>query len=196
VDVGAFITGFQTIDLVLVLAWMGFFVLGFAQGTIRRLIGVGSILFSFFLAANIAEPLGSFLGGNWTQFPPAYSYMIGFLTVFVAAAVAFALIAQGFYHPQPLFEKARFVDEILGGLLGVLQFGIILGAFIVILDSYFAVPGNPKVGTEITFLRSAWEALDQSHNVDVFRETILPVFFSIFGFLTPDNIEALYPSGN
>jgi uncharacterized membrane protein required for colicin V production len=195
-DVAGFIQDFKTIDLVLILAWMGFFVLGFAQGTIRRLIGVGSILFSFFLAANIAEPLGTFLGGNWTQFPPSYSYMIGFATVFVAAAVAFALIAQGFYHPQPLFEKARFVDEILGGLLGVVQFGIILGAVIVILDSYFAVPGNPKIGTEIVFLRSIWEALDQSQIVAAFRETILPAFFAIFGFLTPDNIEALYASGS
>ena len=34
------------------LFFMGFFVLGFAQGTIRRLIGIGSILFSFLFAAN------------------------------------------------------------------------------------------------------------------------------------------------
>jgi hypothetical protein len=34
--------------------------------------------------------------------------MVGFLTVFVAASVAFALVIQGFYKPQPLFEKARF----------------------------------------------------------------------------------------
>ena len=194
-DVATFIQNFQTIDLVLILAWMGFFVLGFAQGTIRRLIGVGSVLFSFFLAANVADPLGTFLGNNWTQFPASYSYMIGFLTVFVAAALAFALVAQGFYHPQPLFEKARFVDEVLGGLLGVIQFGIILGAIIVILDSYFAVPGNPKIATELGFLRSVWEALDKSQIVDAFRETILPAFFSIFGFLTPDKIEVLYSTG-
>jgi len=195
VDFGAFLGGIQTIDLVLFLAFAGFFVLGFAQGTIRRLIGVGSILFSFFFAANVAGALGDFLGRNWTQFPPAYSYMVGFLTVFVAAAIAFALVVQGFYKPQPLFEKARFVDEVIGGLLGILQFAIILGAFIVILDSYFAVPGNPKVATELPFLRSVWEALQTSRIVDVFQATILPAFFSIFGFLTPDNIEALYPSG-
>jgi uncharacterized membrane protein required for colicin V production len=196
VDVGAFLGGIKTIDVVLTLAWMGFFVLGFAQGTIRRLIGVGSVLFSFFLAANLAEPLGTFLGNNWTQFPPAYSHMIGFGTVFVAAAIAFALVAQGFYHPQPLFEKARFVDEVLGGLLGLVQFAIILGAAIVILDSYFAVPGNPELTTELPFLRSIWEALDQSQIVAAFRDNILPVFFAIFGFLTPDSIQAMYPYGS
>ena len=60
--------------------------------------------------------------------------------MFVASSVAFALVAQGFYKPQPLFAKARFVDEILGGILGVVQFGVILGAFVVILDGFFAIP--------------------------------------------------------
>ena len=35
----------------IVLYFIGFFVLGFAQGTIRRLLGIASILFSWFLAA-------------------------------------------------------------------------------------------------------------------------------------------------
>ena len=76
VDLGASSAG-STVDLFLALCFIGFFVLGFAQGAIRRLIGIGSILFSFLLAANIAEPLGEFLADNWTQFPPQYSYMVG-----------------------------------------------------------------------------------------------------------------------
>ena len=119
-DIAAFLGSIQAIDLLLFLYFAGFFVLGFAQGTIRRLIGLASVLFSFFLAANLAEPLGDFLGANWRQFSPEYSYMVGFGTIFVAAALAFALVAQGWYKPQPLFEKARFVDELLGGLLGIL----------------------------------------------------------------------------
>ena len=67
-DVGAFMSGFGTVDLLTVLYFMGFFVLGFAQGTIRRLLGIASILFSWFLAALLAEPLSNFLGANWTQF--------------------------------------------------------------------------------------------------------------------------------
>jgi uncharacterized membrane protein required for colicin V production len=193
VDVGAFLSGIQPIDFLLFLGFAGFFVLGFAQGTIRRLIGVGSILFSFFLAANLADPLGTYLGNNWTQFPRAYSYMVGFGTVFVAAAVAFALIAQGFYKPQPLFEKARFVDEVLGGLLGIIQFGLILGFTVIILDTYFRVPGNPQFASELPALREIWTALDASKIVEVFRETLIPLFFAIFGFLVPDNIEAYYP---
>ena len=57
-DLGEFLGGISTVDLLLFLYFMAFFVLGFAQGTIRRLIGIASILFSFLFAANIAEPLG------------------------------------------------------------------------------------------------------------------------------------------
>ncbi len=191
-EFGEFLGGIQTVDLLLVLYFMGFFVLGFAQGTIRRLIGIGSILFSFFFAANLAEPLGSFLGANWTQFPKEYSYMIGFLTVFVAAALAFALVAQGWYKPQPLFEKARFVDEILGGLLGLVQAGLILGCLIVILGTFFlnrAIVPDPE---EITFLRDLWNALETSKIVDVFQETLIPAFFVLTGFLVPSEIVAPY----
>ena len=121
--------------------------------------------------------------------------MLGFGLTFVALCVVFALIVQGFYHSQPLFDKYRFVDEILGGLLGVIEFGIILGAAIVILDSYFAIPGNPKFGTELPFLREIWTALDSSQIVAFYRDTLIPGFFTIFSFLLPSNLVARYPSG-
>jgi uncharacterized membrane protein required for colicin V production len=194
VDFGDSLGGIQTVDLLLILYFMAFFVLGYAQGTIRRLIGIGTILFSFFLAANLAEPLGNYLGGNWTQFSREYSYMIAFLSVFVASALAFAIIAQGFYKPQPLFEKARFIDEVLGGVLGVVQAGLILAFVVVILGTFFLLRGIAPDPDEIPFLRSLWEALDQSRIVDVFRDTLIPLFFALTGFLVPDSIEILFPS--
>ena len=187
------LTSISTVDLLIVLYFIGFFVLGFAQGTIRRLLGIGSILFSWFLAANLAEPVGSYLGSNWTQFPSEYSYMVGFLLMFVTLSVIFALIIQGFYKPQPLFQKARFADEIIGGLLGLVQAAIILGALIVILDSFFRIPGIPVNPNELPFLRSIWEALDPTQTVAIFRDTLIPVFFAVTGFLVPDSIESAYP---
>ena len=194
-DVGEILGGIQTIDFIIVLYFMGFFVLGFAQGTLRRLLGIGSILFSWFLAANLAAPLSDFLGANWTQFPKEYSYMIGFLTVFVASSVAFALVIQGFYKPQPLFQKARFADEILGGLLGLVQAAIIFGAFLIILDSYYRIPGMPDDPQELPFLREIWTAIDPSEFARLFRETLIPAFFVLTGFLVPDSIKRAYPAG-
>lgn len=191
-DFGEFLSGFGTTDLLLVLFFLGFFVLGFAQGTIRRLIGIASILFSFLFAANLSEPLGSFLGSNWSQFSRQYSYMIGFGTVFVAASLAFALVVQGFYKPQPLFAKARFLDEIIGGLLGLVQAGLILMAVIVILGSFFLIPGIPKDPQELLGLRELWTALEASRIVDFFQSTVIPGFFVVFDLFIPDSIQVWF----
>jgi uncharacterized membrane protein required for colicin V production len=193
VDIGAFLSGIGGIDLLVFLFFMAFFVLGFAQGTIRRLIGIASILFSFLFAANIAEPLGVYLANNWTQFPPEYSKMLGFGTIFVASSLAFALVAQGFYKPQPLFEKARWLDEILGGLLGLVQAALIFGSVLIILDSFFAVPGMTVGANEIPFLRDLWTQLNDTQAAAIFRETLIPFFFLLTGFLVPDSLERLYP---
>jgi membrane protein required for colicin V production len=194
VDFGETLAGIGTVDLLIGLYFIGFFVLGFAQGTIRRLLGILSILFSFLLAASLAGPLSEFLGNNWRQFSPEYSYMVGFLVVFVASSVAFALVIQGFYKPQPLFQKARFADEIIGGILGIVQAALIFGALLIILDSFFRIPGIPQDPQELPFLRDLWVALDGTKIAEVFRTTLIPAFFALTGLFVPDEIEANYPS--
>jgi hypothetical protein len=121
--------------------------------------------------------------------------MIGFGTIFVAASIAFALVIQGFYKPQPLFQKARFADEIIGGFLGLFQAALILGAVLVILDSFFRIPGIPPDPQELPFLREIWMALDPTQFAQLFRETLIPFFFVLTGFLVPNDIEAAYPAG-
>jgi membrane protein required for colicin V production len=187
------VEGASAVDLLIVVYFIAFFVLGFAQGTIRRLLGIASMLFSFLLAATLARPLGDFLSANWTQFPPEYSYMIGFLTIFVAGVVAFALVIQSYYHPQPLFKRARFADEAIGGILGLIQAALLFGIMLVILDSFFAKPGIAADAQELPFLRDLWNALDGSKFAEPFRTTLIPAFFVVFGFFIPDSIEANYP---
>lgn len=187
------IGGIDTVDLLIFLYFIAFFVLGFAQGTIRRLIGIGSILFSFLFAANLADPLGKFLGDNWTQFPRQYAYMIGFGTIFLAASIAFALVVQGYYKPQQLFQKARFADEILGGVLGLIQAAIIFGSVLIILDSFFRLPGFAPDPQELPFLRDFWGGLDKSATAGLFRSTLIPDAFLLIGFLVPNSLQSLYP---
>ncbi len=191
-EIGTFILGFNAMDLLIIGFFGLFFVLGFAQGTIRRLIGIGSILFSFLFAANLTAPLGGFLGSNWTQFSPEYSRMIGFLVVFLGGCLAFALLAQSFYKPQPLFAKWRFVDEMLGGILGLIEAALILLCFIVILDSFFYFAPIAQDPDELPFLRDLYGALNGTATVLIFRETIIPGFMTVFAYLVPSAIADLY----
>ncbi len=191
-DLQGWLAGISSADLIIFLFFMAFFVLGFAQGTIRRLIGIASITFSFLFAANIAAPLGDYLASNWTQFSKEYAYMLGFATVFFASSIAFAIVAQGLYKPQPLFQKARFLDELLGGILGLVEAALIFGFVLIILDSFFRIPGIAPDAQELKFLRQFWEFLDPTNAASIFRTTVIPAFFVVFGFLVPDTIEQLY----
>ena len=191
-NLGEFVGGIGTVDLLIILYFIGFFVLGFAQGTIRRLIGILSVLFSFLFAASINGPLGSFLADHWTQFVREYSYMIAFGLVFSASVIALALIVQSYYKPQQLFRKARFADEILGGILGILQAALIFGAVLVILDSFFLIPNIAPDPQELPFLRSFWNGINDTQFAVLFRNSLIPASFVLVGLFVPEKIKALY----
>jgi uncharacterized membrane protein required for colicin V production len=168
------------------------FVLGFVQGAVRRVVGILSMTFSFFLAAQLSVPFGNFLAGNWTNFPHEYSVMLGFLTLFVAAVVALFLVVQGTYSKTQIFAKHPVIDEILGGLLGVVQGFLLLMFLTIILDQYFlSAPSAPKVN-EVPILRPFWEALNASAFGQLLHETVIPNFLSIVGFLVPQAVREPY----
>jgi uncharacterized membrane protein required for colicin V production len=191
VNIGEFLAA-NRFDLIVVLFLFGMFVLGFAQGTIRRVLGIASMLFSFLLAANLRDPLGSFLASNWRQFVPEYSIMVGFGTVFVAAVVAFTLVIQGFYHHQPLFEKYQFVDEIIGGILGVVQGLLLIGFIVIILDTYFEIPGAVEARGELLFIRGIHDFYDNSITAELLRSRLIPGFMNVFGLLLPSNLQSIF----
>lgn len=185
-------------DLVIVLVLFAFFILGFMQGTIRRLLGIAAIVLSFILAANLRQPLGDFLKANWTQFPPEYAVMVGFGTVFVAAMVSSTLVIQSFYQKVPLFAKHPVIDELLGGVLGVVQGVLILGAVIIILDTWFTIPGQPARDNELPGLRAIYEAYDPpgapvSQTALIYRDALIPGFLAVTGPVIPDALRAFYP---
>ena len=145
-DIVQFLHSFRLFDLLFLLFLAGSFLLGFIQGTIRRILGIGSILFAFLFAANARDGLGRFFAENWHQFPQEYSFMVAFGLVFA----------------------------------------------IVILDSYYRIPGAGLYNSELPFLRTFWESIDASGTVHIFRDTLIPNFFTLVGLFIPASIRALY----
>jgi uncharacterized membrane protein required for colicin V production len=176
--------------LVLLFAF-GMFVLGYVQGTIRRVLGLASMLFSFLFAANLRDSVGSYLALNWNQFPDEYAVMLGFGIIFVAATIAFTLVIQGFYHKQALFKKATVLDEVIGGLLGIVELLFFVGCVIVILDSFFTL-AIPESGAELPFLRPFWNVMNTSVTAQLFRTSLIPAFVALFSFVLPQFIKDMY----
>jgi membrane protein required for colicin V production len=195
VDILGFLRSINPFDLLVFFLCFAMFVLGFIQGTIRRLLGLASMLFSFLVAANLRDPLGGYLAVNWNQFPDEYAVMLGFLIVFVTATIAFTLVIEGFYHKQSIFQKATFADELIGGVLGIVQALFLVMCVIVILDSFFRIPTIPKTEGELPQLRALYDFINSSATVDLFRSRMIPGFFSVFGLLIPQDLKSFYIPG-
>ena len=191
-DVVEFIKALNLFDLVVALFLFAMFILGYIQGAVRRVVGILTITFSFFLAAQLSVPLGSFLVKNWTYYPTEYSMMLGFLALFVAAVVAFFLIVQGTYSKTQILARHPIVDELLGGVLGVAQGLLVLMFLTIILDQYFLFAPSTAAVSEVPFLRPFWEAVNTSWFGALLHQTVIPNFISLVGFLLPTYVKATY----
>ena len=80
--------------------------------------------------------------------------MLAFLLVFIALAVASSIIIQGFYKRTDIYAAHPVVDDIVGGLLGLLQGFVVLTIMIIILNSH--VP--PEGAGQVTELSTAQDA--------------------------------------
>jgi len=192
VDVVAFIEGLNLFDILAAFFVAGFFVIGYIQGTIRRLLGLAICLVSLLLALNLRDPLGAWLAQYWTQLPKPYVYMLAFLGSFLVIYVAGSITVQTFYRRTPLFAKATVLDELMGGILGALQALLMIGTLILVLDSYYALPGIPADPDEIAFLRSIFDFYDSSQIAELFRTSLIPLFFVLFGWIAPSDLRDYY----
>lgn len=191
-DIIGAITSIKPIDLLAFFALFGMFILGFMQGIIRRLLGTASILISLLVAAQVRAPLGDFLARNWTQYPAEYNYMIAFGTVFLAGSIAATIAIQLFYRPLPLFAQYPIIDEIIGGVIGLIEAGLILGAFFIITDPFFLTVGAERTTTEFPFVREIHDAFDGTLTATIVRDRIAPFILLVFGFVFPPVVKDVF----
>jgi uncharacterized membrane protein required for colicin V production len=176
-------------DVVAFLLLMGMFILGYVQGLVRRAFGIIALLFSLIVAAQLREPLGTYLAHEWTTAPPEYSYMIAFGGLFLAVGVALSLGIQLTYHSGSLFPRYPVVDEVLGGMLGVVEGGILIVAFLMITDPYFqATAGHAAATGEFTPIRTVHEFMSDSLTADALRHSFIANLVAVLGFMFPQDV--------
>jgi uncharacterized membrane protein required for colicin V production len=192
VDVVEFIEGLNLFDILVVFFVAAFFVVGYIQGTLRRALGLAIALVSLLLAMNLRDPLGAWLTQYWTQLPQAYVYMLAlggsFLTIYIAGSIA----VQTFYRKTTIFTKATVVDELVGGILGAVQALLLVSAMIIILDSYYAQSGVRTNPNELGILGDIYTFYNASHVVELFRSSLIPLFFALFGWIVPSDLAEMY----
>jgi hypothetical protein len=121
--------------------------------------------------------------------------MLAYGGVFVFTTILFSIIIQSFYKHQALFEQSHLADEIIGGLLGILQGLVFIGIMIIILDTFYEIPGIPVDPDELGILRSIHDWYDPSATAALFREVLIPAALTITGPLVPEEVKAFFPGG-
>jgi uncharacterized membrane protein required for colicin V production len=181
-------------DLLVLLLLVTAFIIGYLQGSVRRLLGIAATIFSVIVAAQLRAPLGDYLVANWTQFPAEYSRMLGFGLVFIALSIAFTIAIEIIYERSPVLPRFPIVDPLLGGILGVIEGIVFLAVLIIILDSFFRTPIGVAINpSELPLLRDFDKAITVSQTARVLREDVIPVFFLGVGGLFPRDIRDLFP---
>jgi uncharacterized membrane protein required for colicin V production len=191
VDIQGFLASVNVTDVFVFLYLFAFFIVGFAQGSIRRLLGIAAIVFAFFLAAQIQVPLGDYLAGYWRQFPPSYGAMIAFLVLFAIGVVVLSIVIQGSYHRGEVFPRYPIVEEVIGGFFGIFQGFVVLMFVTLILDQFFlTVASNDP--HELPYLRDIWNAINASGTGELLHTVVIPRFVIFCALLLPSTIRVVY----
>lgn len=191
-DIIGSITSIKGVDLLFFFIFFALFVLGYMQGVIRRALGIGAILLSLLLAAQLRAPLGDFLAKNWTQYSPEYNHMLAFGSIFVAGVIASTIAMQLFFKPVPLLARYPALDELLGGVLGLVQGALVLAAFFLITQPFFATSGHVAQANEFPFVRQIYDALQGTVTADIARTRIVPFVLLLFGGIFPGDVTSVF----
>lgn len=189
------------LDFIGKLNWVDFVVIivlavgafaGFQQGLIRYVLSWVALVVAFILAAQLKGPLTSVLSTFWTAFDPQVREFWVFVILFVGFAIGGWFIVRAFYRTTRL-PIVKQLDEIGGAILGVAFAATAIVLLLVVFDSLFkssvVLPGQPGLrSNETDWLRSLYDAMNQSVLVGIFRRTVIPVVGALARIFLPSEI--------
>lgn len=122
----------NTIDLIIVISSLIGFVLGFKDGFLRKLIGVVGFVAAVFLAAYFKGQVGRFIESSF-DIEYYLAEIMAALLIFFVTVILFSILKR-VVHP---FDKINsLINQIVGGVVGILQFLIFLSAVFLLLNIF------------------------------------------------------------
>ena len=186
-----FLKSAPIVDIFILLGFLAALILGVMQGAIRRILGILSIVLAFLVACNLRDTFGEYLAQNWHQFDLGYNRLLAFTITFVVVAVASSIVIQGFYKRTDINAKHPIVDDIVGGLLGLLQGMLLLIMAVIILNSSILPPAQSGDVSQLRYVQDL--IVNQSHIAGTIRDVVAPPFVHILSFLLPSDLVSLFP---
>jgi uncharacterized membrane protein required for colicin V production len=179
------------VDIILVLLLGGAFLLGFFQGVIRGLLSIAAWFVAFIVAANLSEPVGDWLNGQWVQFTPEYNRMLAFgIVALLLFAIAEVLIQFGTRNTATL-SRYPLLDDVLGGVLGMVLGVLLLAGMIVVLDSFYASTDAVATAQDAASTAQLYRTVQDSAISQLVRDSIVPGLGVVLELLIPGHVRAV-----
>jgi uncharacterized membrane protein required for colicin V production len=182
---------------VLLAVLIGLFVAwGWHRGVPRRILSTLAVIVAIAIAAQIRNPVGFYLGSNWTDTPRAYGYMVAFSAVLTAFLAAIAWFVEWRMPQYVLFPRAPLLEKAAGAALALVQALILLGAAAMTLDPYFERDGRSAAsGSEFLPYRGVSDILRGSLIMGYVRDDFVPALLGPVRGLFPRDLEESFPGG-
>jgi uncharacterized membrane protein required for colicin V production len=157
---------------------------GFTQGTVFYVLNCLATIIAFIVAAQLKAPLLDLLG-FWRAFSPEGRELIVFIVLWVGLTVGAWLVIWATYRRTRL-PLPKQIDEIGGAVFGLLYVALVISLQLLVLDSFYL--GGAE---QPAWLRSYYDALNDSLIVGFLRDTLIPVVGFVMRPFVPDEIAEL-----
>ncbi len=125
------------LDLFLVSPLILFTVMGFRDGVVRKLVGIGAIILGLFMAQGFMHDLTDLLtstAGSTQEGSPGLSFAIIFFTIILASSVIYRLASDN-------YKIGGAADRVLGAVFGLIQ-GALLASSILLMMAFSGSPSR------------------------------------------------------
>lgn len=131
--------------IIIALALLGF-ILGFKDGLIRKLIGITGFILAVFLAYRFSSDGGEFISSLF-NYDPILSEIVAGIIIFFLIIIATSVIKR-IVHPGD--KVTMLTNQILGGIVGILQIAVFLSAAFLLLN-IFNFPGKEESKSSVLY---------------------------------------------
>ncbi len=143
------------------------FILGFKDGFIKKIFSFVGLVLAILAALTFSPRMRAFLI-KYLDINPSTAVIISFIIVFLIVIILSKILIKIIRPKRSVFG---FIDRILGGLIGLLQMGLLFSGILILL-SFFKIPDDQQ------------KAHLKYYN---FTYNLLPETFGFFKKIYPDS---------
>jgi uncharacterized membrane protein required for colicin V production len=179
-----FISQLNWVDFAVIVALAAGAFAGFQQGLVRYVASWVVLIVAFIVAAQLKGPLTDTLSNVWNAFQPSQREFWVFVVLFVGLSVAGWFVVRAFLRTTRL-PVIKQLDEIGGAVVGIAFAATFIVLQLVVLDTLFH---GSNGGEQTGWLKSYYDALNDSILVGVFKSTVIPVAGTLVRPFVPNDI--------